>query len=170
MQPLVHFRRANTGLTRHGFAATMPTSGACAWLSPEGRVGVLVLIAGRMCARSRLRSHHPPPRLATSPATVEPNTRMVHLPLRSWSSSSAAPAPWGSASLAPSGLVGMPTPHPDLVRGSCGVLARRCAVGRFHQLARDGLDRPLLRCRQSRISCFGRAVAVLRCAIIAVKA
>lgn len=90
MQPLVHFRRANTGLTRHGFAATMPTSGACAWLSPEGRVGVLVLIAGRMCARSRLRSHHPPPRLATSPATVEPNMRMVHLPLRSWSSSSVA--------------------------------------------------------------------------------
>ena len=98
---------------------------ARAWSSAEGPVDVLVVIAGRMCARSRLRSHHPPPRLATSPATVEPNTRMVHLPLRSWSSSSVASAPWGNASL--------PLPAssacPCLTRVSCAAPAASSRVG-----------------------------------------
>lgn len=66
MQPLVHFRRANTGLTRHGFAATAPptapTSGACAWSSSQGPVDVLVLIAERAPGRARaLRRPHSGP-------------------------------------------------------------------------------------------------------------
>ena len=47
---------------------------------------------------------------------------------------------WKSSGACLVGLVGMPTPHPALVRGSCGVLARRCAVHRLHQLGDVALD------------------------------
>lgn len=81
-----------------------------------------------MCARSRLRSHHPPPRLATSPATVEPNTRMAHLPLRSWSSPSVASAP-GPRVSRPHSDLSASSACPRLTRPSCAAPAASWRVG-----------------------------------------
>lgn len=58
MQPLVHFRRANTGLTRHGFAATAPPAAPTSWLH-RGRAPPLEK-PRRLPRRPRRRAHASP--------------------------------------------------------------------------------------------------------------
>lgn len=122
MQPLVHFRRANTGLTRHGFAAaappTAPTSSARAWSSSQGPVDVLVLIAegapGRARALRRLQGVTPRWPLPASSACPRLTRTSCAAPAASWRvgarsvASTSSRAPGSIARSCAAGKAGFP--------------------------------------------------------------